>query len=137
VALARASQSFWIEKCKYLRGVVGCCSWKAKQKRLKRTESTGRRQSQSRANSLETEYFDSLPNKVRPLLVKCVVQECPRNRFGIEIRNSKWGSYGGADLRRDLHFVAAVEISNLSCYFFALSLGFGSCNAEKAQLNLF
>jgi len=78
-----------------------------------------------------------LPNKVRPLLVKCVVQECPRNRFGIEIRISKWGSYGGADLRRDLHFVAAVEISNLSCYFFALSLGFGSCNAEKAQLNLF
>lgn len=60
-----------------------------------------KRQSQSRANSLETEYFDSLPNEMRPLPVKCVVQECPKRSpigMGIDV----WGAFVGG---RDLHFV--------------------------------
>lgn len=71
--------------------------------------------------------------------------KCGRCLSNVSFRNapggapSEWESMFGALLWVGVTYIlyTAVEISNLSCYYNTSLLSLRSCNAEKAQLNLF
>lgn len=93
------------------------------------------------ANGLETEYIGSLPNKMRPLLVKCVAEECTcrygncmcemsyhkspsqhiqRDREGVRERERERARDSGAVEVRDLHFAVEISFLSQSLYYYIL-----------------